>query len=192
MSVYNEFDMDEVMDGVARGRKDAFMSVVRTYGLPIRSYLASQIYHIDDVDDIAQEVFITAYKRLHTFRRGEDVGAWLRGIARNKLLNYYRSSSRRNNAVTRFRTQVVEIVGDELEDVSKTDKAEQIEMLMRCIGKLPERMRRVVTSSLEGGKPQALAEEMETSVGAIYNLQYRANQALRTCMTKELARVEQP
>lgn len=191
MDVYNEFDMDEVMDAVARGKKDAFMTVVRTYGLPIRSYLASQIYHIDDVDDISQEVFITAYKRLHTFRRGEDVGAWLRGIARNKLLNYYRSSSRRNNAVTRFRTQVVEIVGEELEDSSKADKAEQIEMLMRCIGKLPERMRRVVHSSLEGGKPQELAEEMQTSVGAIYNLQYRANQALRQCMTKELSRAEQ-
>ncbi len=184
----HELNMNEVMDGVARGRSDAFMQVVRAYGLPIRSYLASQIYHLDDVDDIAQEVFITAYKRLHTFRRGEDVGAWLRGIARNKLLNYYRSSSRRNNAVDRFRHQVVEIVGEELEDASKGDRAEQIEALMRCIGKLPERMRRVVHSSLEGGKPAELADEMETSVGAIYNLQYRANQVLRQCMTKEQAR----
>ena len=184
----HEFNMGEVMDAVARGKKDAFMQVVRAYGLPIRSYLASQIYHLDDVDDISQEVFITAYKRLHTFRRNEDVGAWLRGIARNKLLNYYRSSSRRHNATDRFRTQVVEIVGDELEDASKGDKAEQIEALMRCIGKLPERMRRVVHSSLEGGKPGELAEEMETSVGAIYNLQYRANQTLRECMTREMAR----
>lgn len=188
MSVDNEFKMGEVMDAVARGKKDAFMQVVRCYGLPIRSYLASQIYHLDDVDDIAQEVFITAYKRLHTFRRNEDVGAWLRGIARNKLLNYYRSSSRRHNAVDRFRTQVVEIIGDDIEDASKGDKAEQIEALMRCIGKLPERMRRVVHSSLEGGKPAELAEEMATSVGAIYNLQYRANQALRQCLTKEMAR----
>ena len=184
----HEFNMDEVMDGVARGKKDVFMQVVRAYGMPIRSYLASQIYHFDDVDDVAQEVFITAYKRLHTFRRGEDVGAWLRGIARNKLLNYYRSSSRRHNATDRFRTQVVEIVGDELEDASKGDRAEQIEALMRCIGKLPDRMRRVVHTSLEGGKPQELADEMETSVGAIYNLQYRANQALRECMVKEMAR----
>lgn len=184
----HDFNMGKVMDDVARGKKDAFMVVVRAYGLPIRSYLASQIYHLDDVDDIAQEVFITAYKRLHTFRRNEDVGAWLRGIARNKLLNYYRSSSRRHNAVDRFRREVVEIVGDELEEVSKGDKAEQIEALMRCIGKLPERMRRVVHSSLEGGKPAELAEEMQTSVGAIYNLQYRANQALRQCMIKEMSR----
>ncbi len=188
MSVSNPVDMDGVLDSVARGNSDAFMQIVRAYGLSIRSYLASQIYHIDDVDDIAQEVFITAHKRLSTFRRGEDVGAWLRGIARNKLMNYYRSSSRRHNAVDRFRKEVVEIVGGDLEEASKGDRAEQIEALLRCIGMLPERMRRVVHSSLEGGKPQELAEEMQTSVGAIYNLQYRANQQLRECMMKEMSR----
>lgn len=179
-------DMQDVIDAVAKGNSDAYMEIVRAYGLPIRSYLASQLYHLDDVDDIAQEVFITAFRRLHTFRRGENVGAWLRGIARNKLLNYYRSNSRRISATDRFRREVVEIVGDEIDDSAKQDSAERIELLLRCIARLPERMRRVVHTSLEGGKPAVLADEMSTSVGAIYNLQYRANQVLRQCMQKEL------
>ncbi len=140
------------------------------------------------MDDIAQEVFITAFKRLHTFRRGEDVGAWLRGIARNKLLNYYRSSSRRNNATTASARRWSKSSGTSLRKLRRATRRSRFGALMRCIGKLPERMRRVVHSSLEGGKPAQLAVEMETSIGAIYNLQYRANQALRQCMTKEQAR----
>ena len=81
-------ETNDILDAVGRGNADAFMQIVRGYGLSIRSYLASQIYHVDDVDDIAQEVFITAYRRLGTFRRGEDMGAWLRGIARNIAMDH--------------------------------------------------------------------------------------------------------
>jgi RNA polymerase sigma-70 factor (ECF subfamily) len=66
------------------------------------------------------------------------------------------------------------------------DRSETIEVLLRCIAQLPEKLRRVVRAGLDGDKPVALAEALATSVGAIYNLHYRANQLLRTCMQKEL------
>ena len=58
--------------------------------------------------------------------------------------------------------------------------------MLRCINRLPEKLRRVVRAGLEGDKPSALAEELVTTVGAVYNLHYRANQLLRTCVQKEL------
>src|SRR5438477_12869966 len=99
-------EIEAVLDDVGRGRTEAFGRIVRVYALPLRSYLASQVHHLDDVDDLAQEVFLTALRNLSSYRRGEDFGAWLRGIARNKLLNYFRSTSRRNQALQRFREQV--------------------------------------------------------------------------------------
>src|SRR5437764_14648595 len=93
------------LDEVARGRTDAFARVVRAYGLPLRSYLASQVHHLEDVDDLAQEVFLAALKGLAGYRRGDDFGAWLRGIARNKLLSYFRRSARRNRAMDGFRVE---------------------------------------------------------------------------------------
>jgi len=52
------------------------------------------------------------------------------------------------------------------------------------VRQLPEKLRRVVRAGLSGDKPAALAEELATSVGAIYNLHYRANQLLRKCVEK--------
>ena len=106
-------DIDAVLDEIERGRTDAFGQVVRAYALPLRSYLASQVHHLEDVDDLAQEVFLTAFRNLSGYRRGEDFGAWLRGIARNKLLTYFRSQSRRNQAMQRFREEVARTLDHE-------------------------------------------------------------------------------
>jgi RNA polymerase sigma-70 factor (ECF subfamily) len=178
-------DIEAALDEVERGRTDAFGRVVRAYALPLRSYLASQVHHRDDVDDLAQEVFLTALRSLSGYRRGEDFGAWLRGIARNKLLNYFRSTARRNQAMQRFRDEVARTVELDLEREAASDRAEVIERLLRCIAQLPERLRRVVRAGLEGNRPVELAQEMATTVGAVYNLHYRANQMLRNCLEKE-------
>jgi RNA polymerase sigma-70 factor (ECF subfamily) len=179
-------DIDALLDDVERGRTEAFGRLVREYALPLRSYLASQVHHLDDVDDLAQEVFLAAFECLRKFRRGDDFGAWLRGIARNKLLTYYRSTARRTHAMQRFCAEVSLAIADDLERASAADRAEVIERLLYCIGQLPERLRQVVRAGLNGDKPAELAKQLSTTVGVVYNLHYRANQLLRDCLKKGL------
>jgi RNA polymerase sigma-70 factor (ECF subfamily) len=177
-------DLSTILDEVAQGRTESFGRIVREYALPLRSFLASQVHHLDDVDDLAQDVFLAALESLPTFRRGDDFGAWLRGIARNKLLIYFRSRSRHSRALQRFRDQVTALLEDDLEQAARSDWTETIEQLLRCISQLPERLRRVVRAGLDGNRPADLARELSTSVGVIYNLHYRANQLLRACIQK--------
>ena len=179
-------EVEVVLDQVGRGNRDAFRLIVRTFSLPLRGYIASQIHHPNDVDDMAQEVFLAAYRQLPTFRRGDDFGAWLRGIARNKLMDHFRSTSRRDRAIGRFREEVARTVQGDLDHATSTDTSESIEALLRCIARLPEKLRRVVRAGLDGNKPADLADEFVTSVGAVYNMHYRANQQLRDCVRKEL------
>jgi RNA polymerase sigma-70 factor (ECF subfamily) len=178
---------DMAIDQVLQGNTDAYFHLVEAHSLALRSYLASQIYALDEVDDLAQEVFIAAYRSLKTFRRGDDFGAWLRGIARHKLQTHFRSTMRRNNALDRFRSEVAEVVGLELEAAVADDRSGDIQVLLRCIAKLPEKLRHVVHAGLDGEKPAQLARDLATSPGAIYQLHYRANQLLRECLRKELA-----
>jgi RNA polymerase sigma-70 factor (ECF subfamily) len=179
-------EIEAVLDEIGRGHRDAFRLVVRAFSLPLRCYIASQVHHPSDVEDLSQEVFLTAYRQLGTFRRGDDFGAWLRGIARNKLHDHFRSAARRHKALERFRQEVVRVMEPDLEEAVAGDSAESIEVLLRCIARLPEKLRRVVRAGLDGDKPADLAEQLVTSVGAIYNLHYRANRLLRDCVQKEL------
>jgi RNA polymerase sigma-70 factor, ECF subfamily len=177
-------NVDAVLDQVARGWTDAFGQLVRLYALPLRGYLASQVYHLDDVDDLAQEVFLAALNSMTSFRRGDDFGAWLRGIARNKLVAYFRTESRRSRALQRFREEVTARIETELDEAAAADRTERVERLLRCIAELPEKLRRVVRAGLDGDKPAELAAALSTTVGMIYNLHYRANRLLRACLQK--------
>jgi RNA polymerase sigma-70 factor (ECF subfamily) len=131
-------------------------------------------------------VFLAALAGLPTFRRGDDFGAWLRGIARNKVLLYFRSRARRSQALRRFRDEVTALIEGDLERAASSDRAEMIEQLLRCIAELPEQLRRVVRAGLNGDKPAEVARALGTTVGVIYNLHYRANQVLRECLQREV------
>lgn len=176
---------DAAIAEVLRGDRDAFRLLVEAYALPLRSYLASQVYRLDDVDDLAQEVFIAAYRALPRFNQGEDFSAWLRGIARNEVLMYFRRSARRESALDRFREEVARLTQAELGLATEGDQAELIERLLHCVARLPERLRRVVRAGLNGETAAALADEMQTTPGAVYNLHYRANRMLRDCLERE-------
>jgi RNA polymerase sigma-70 factor, ECF subfamily len=178
-------DIATLLDRIEQGESDLFLNVVRRYELPLRSYLAGQLYNTGEVDDLAQEVFVTAYRDLHSFRRGEDFGAWLRGIARHRLLTHFRSQHRRATATERFQEEVARIAEQELDASADRDAAGRIERLLHCISRLPEKLRRIVHAGLDGTRPAALADDLRTTVPAIYQLHYRANQLLRECMNKE-------
>lgn len=179
-------EVEAAIADVLRGNRDSFRRLVEIYSLPLRSYLASQIYRSDDVDDLAQEVFIAAYRTLPKFRPDEDFAAWLRGIARNEVLMYFRGKARRESALDRFREQVATITREDLDRAASGDRTELIEQLLHCIARLPERLRRVVRAGLNGDTASTLAKELKTTSGAVYNLHYRANRMLRACLDQRI------
>jgi RNA polymerase sigma-70 factor (ECF subfamily) len=181
----DETELARLLERIQRGETDLYLQIVRRHELSLRSYIAGQLYNIADADDIAQDVFITAWRSLDTFRIGEDFGAWLRGIARNRLLIHFRSLQRRASAVEKFQAEVVRIAEHDLEAAARASHGSHLEKLLHCISKLPEKLRRVVHAGLDGARPAAMADELQTTVPAIYQLHYRANQLLRDCMTKE-------
>ena len=100
--------------------------------------------------------------------------AWLRGIARNKVSEHFRA------AISRYQEAPIGPLPPGGGCVSRSrcwgrvewrfESSETIEVLMHCITRLPDRMRRVVHAGLNGNRPADLAAELNTSVGAVYSL----------------------
>jgi RNA polymerase sigma-70 factor (ECF subfamily) len=175
-----------IIQRVLSGDREAFRELVRQHGLPLRSFLASKMHHMDDVDDVAQESLLAAFNNLDRFDQEQNFGAWLRGIARYKMLNHFRANQRRSAAMLRFRAEADAIIDEDIERQSKELNSSAIEALLTCITRLPERARQAVRAGLDGIKGEVLAADMSTTVTAIYNLQWRSNQTLRKCVRKEL------
>lgn len=57
-------------------------------------YFLAQLYDQTKAEDLTQDVFYTALKRLHTFRGESSLETWLFAIAHFHLLNYIRSKKK--------------------------------------------------------------------------------------------------
>jgi RNA polymerase sigma-70 factor (ECF subfamily) len=178
-------DLAQTLHAVLQGNPDAFLGIVREFGPGLRAFLTSQLFQLDAVDDLAQDTFIAAYRSLHTFRLDEDFGAWLRGIARNKLRRHFENARRHVTALDQFRAECRSLMHSELEALASQTEADHLQAMLHCIARLPERMRKVVRANLEGHRGETVAEELQTTPGAVYQLQYRALHLLRECIAKE-------
>lgn len=70
------------------GDLQAFGHLVVRYQAGIRACLAMRLDNPHEAEDLAQEVFVTAFRRLDTFDASFPPGPWLRGIAFNLLRNH--------------------------------------------------------------------------------------------------------
>ncbi|MGN6319607.1 sigma-70 family RNA polymerase sigma factor [Trinickia sp.] len=62
----------------------------------LRGYLRKRIpqFH-DDVEDLVQEILLAVHNARHTFRPDEPLTAWVHAIARYKLMDFFRTRTRR-------------------------------------------------------------------------------------------------
>ena len=179
-----EDEITGVIRKVLGGNAAEFSVLVREFSLPVRSFIHARVRNSADAEDLAQESFIAAFRGLGKFELGQSFEAWLIGIARHRVLGYFRSSDRRHNANQKFREECLARIEDELQGAEEEMGPEPIKRLMDCVEKLPERMRQVIRARLRGEDGTKTAGLLNTSRGAIYMLQLRANGQLKDCMMK--------
>jgi RNA polymerase sigma-70 factor, ECF subfamily len=73
------------------GDRAAFGQLYQRYARMVHGVLLAKV-PVGDVDDLVQDVFIRALRRLSTLRETASFGAWLAAIARNMAHDYHRRS----------------------------------------------------------------------------------------------------
>ena len=83
----------------------AFGELVRRYQSRVRGWLRHLARDAVLADDLAQETFIRAWKKLSAFKGKGSFEAWLLGIARNEFLQHRRKAGREVNRMERLESQ---------------------------------------------------------------------------------------
>jgi len=84
----------ELVSRSLAGDRDAFSRIVTRYQILICSLAYSRIGHLGQSEDVAQETFITAWKRLRLLREPAKLRAWLCGIVNYRILKALRREGR--------------------------------------------------------------------------------------------------
>jgi RNA polymerase sigma-70 factor, ECF subfamily len=71
-----------------------FNEIWLKFSHPVKDFIRHQTHNSDITDDLLQEVFIKIHQNLHLLREEEKVAGWVFQIARNTVLNYFRSQKR--------------------------------------------------------------------------------------------------
>ncbi len=181
-------DEQTLIQSARRGSLDAFNALILRYQDNVYSVAYRIMGDSQSAADAAQEAFITAYRRLDTFRGG-SFRAWMLRIATNHCYDELRRLKRRP-AVS------VEELGDPDSDEGpnlpdeNTDTPEEIAQqrelqraIAQCIDSLGQDQRTVlVLSDIEGLDYQEIANVVGANLGTVKSRLSRARASVRDCL----------
>jgi RNA polymerase sigma-70 factor (ECF subfamily) len=170
---------------VQRGDKRAFELLVVKYQRKVFRLLSRLIRDPAEIEDVAQEAFIKAYRALPNFRGDSAFYTWLYRIAINTAKNYLVAQGRRAPTSTDTEVEDAENMddGEQLRDVDTPDSmllSKQVgEAVNRAIERLPEELRTaIVLRELEGLSYEEIAEAMNCPIGTVRSRIFRAREAI--------------
>ena len=85
---------ESLVEEAQRGGREAFAELVRRHERRIYGVVYRMSGNPSDADDLAQEVFLTAWRAIGSFRRGSSFYTWLYRIAVNLSLTFLRKRAR--------------------------------------------------------------------------------------------------
>lgn len=162
---------------------EAFAAHVREHQAGLRAFIRAIGVEADWVDDLAQEVFIIAFRRQAQFDRARDFGRWLRGIARHHVANERRKEARRARLLSGALTEVLLESGNEHEAAESVAADRLVAALDECVGQLPERSRALLRRRYEGNETStALAEAFHQTAESLRQTLLRLRLVVKRCV----------
>ncbi len=179
--------VDLLVEAFREGKPGAFDAIVKAHQDRVYAFCARMLSDREDALDIAQEVFLSAYRNLAEFRGEASLSTWLLRIASNRCLNRIRQRAAKaareiptggppDDGDAPFQTPGrEEDRPDRMVEARETGK-----ILEAAIGRLDEDARMLVLlSDVEGFTYEELASAAGIPLGTVKSKLHRARMALR-------------
>jgi RNA polymerase sigma-70 factor (ECF subfamily) len=174
----------QLVERVQKGDKRAFDLLVLKYQHRILSLISRYIRDVDEVQDVAQEAFVKAYRALPNFRGDSQFYTWMYRIAINTAKNHLVALQRRPPGVDIDIEDAEHFDGDSpLKDIENPENRlfgdELNRVVQEAIGALPPDLRTAVTlREFEGLSYEDIATVMECPVGTVRSRIFRARESI--------------
>ncbi|MFT4576701.1 MAG: RNA polymerase sigma-70 factor (ECF subfamily) [Polaribacter sp.] len=128
--------------------------VWKQYSEDLKRFIFSKVKDIAITDDILQDTFIKIHTKLHTLKDIKKLKSWIFSIARNSILDYFKSS-KKTFEFTNFESETF------IEENLHTEK----DCLRGILQNLPKKYRDpLFLSDIKGLKQQEVAEQLKQTV----------------------------
>jgi len=155
-----------LVEAVLAGNRDVFGRLYQLYAPLVHGVLLARLPR-SEVEDMVQDIFLHALRKLHTLRDTRAFGPWIAMIARNRAMDFHRRSR-----------ETIELSDDLRSADSSQSKAEEI---LAVICTLPDAYRETLVLRLVEGMtgPEIATRTGLTAASVRVNL-HRGMKLLRT------------
>jgi RNA polymerase sigma-70 factor (ECF subfamily) len=179
-------DIDQqLVERAQGGDKQAFGLLVSKYQRKLGRLLSRFIRDPGEVEDVAQEAFIKAYRALPSFRGDSAFYTWLYRIGINTAKNYLVAMGRRAPTTTEFDADEAESFedGDQLRDINTPESMlaskEIAATVQKAMEDLPDELRTAIElREIEGLSYEEIASIMNCPIGTVRSRIFRAREAI--------------
>ncbi|MBC8061595.1 MAG: sigma-70 family RNA polymerase sigma factor [Clostridiaceae bacterium] len=84
----------EIVESILRGNTKLFEIIIKRYELSVQRFIYNMLRSKEAAEDVAQDVFISAYNKLYSFNNEYKFSTWLFSIAKNKTIDYVRKNKK--------------------------------------------------------------------------------------------------
>ena len=168
-----------------RGDKHAFELLVSKYQRKLARLLTRFIRDPAEVEDVAQEAFIKAYRALPSFRGDSAFYTWLYRIGINTAKNHLVAIGRRAPTTTEFDSEEAEgfADGEQLRDINTPENVLMSKEIANTVNAtmeaLPEELRTAIQlREIEGLSYEEIASIMNCPIGTVRSRIFRAREAI--------------
>jgi RNA polymerase sigma-70 factor (ECF subfamily) len=159
---------------------EAFETVYRQHAPRIYALTSRMAGSPDEGEDLLQEVFLQAYRKLGSFKGESSLGTWLYRLALNHCLDFVRSRQAKMNKITDTLDQdtSIEPVGRRDTPIARID-------LERALEQLPAGCREAfVLHDVEGFDHKEVAEMLGIAEGTSKSQVFKARMKLRRLLQR--------
>lgn len=185
-AIMSEQDLDRQLVERARlGDKRAFELLVEKYQRRLLRLLSRMVREPEEIEDIAQETFIKAYRALPNFRGDAAFYTWLYRIGVNTAKNYL---AMRKKAMPTVSEQAIDeddepderLVAQDISTPESELLSKQVALAVnQVVDSLPEELRTAITlREMEGLSYEEIAELMACPIGTVRSRIFRAREAI--------------
>jgi RNA polymerase sigma-70 factor (ECF subfamily) len=182
----------ELVARALAGSQDAFRELVVRFERPVFTLVARMVHDPATAEDLAQEVFVKAFRRLDTYDPERKFSSWLFKIAHNATIDFLRRGEPETVPLEARqedddRGALADVLSDEAtEDPgAAAERRQMARALERAIARLrPEYRESVVLRYVEGLSYQEICEVTGQPLGTVKTNLHRARKELAEAMAE--------
>lgn len=168
------------LEQARRGDQTAFGKLIEAYQRPVYNLAYRMLSNPGEAEEAAQEAFIRAYTRLHTYNPDHKFSTWMLSITSNYCIDLIRKRRALLLSIDEPLPPHPALMSDgQKGPEAQMEMNEQQEMVQSLLQELPEDYRQaVVLRYWHEMSYEEIAEMMDTTVSAIKSRLFRARRQL--------------